>query len=98
MTLQNETLLTGWENGKLVFIKSYNYEKEKEQCQKDIEMLADKNISWQVGLAENQLKDEEALKLLERARGLVGNPGTNISGSTDIACDEWHKDYDAWKS
>ena len=31
--------------------------------------------------------------LLERASVLVGNPGTGISASTDIACDEWHKRY-----
>lgn len=35
----------------------------------------------------------EAEELLERAANLVGNPGTNISFSTDSACDEWQKDY-----
>lgn len=40
---------------------------------------------------------EEVFKLLERARGLVGNPRTNFSASTDIACENWNKDYDAWK-
>jgi hypothetical protein len=32
------------------------------------------------------------VELLQRAANLVGNPGTNISGSTDIACQEWQKD------
>lgn len=32
-------------------------------------------------------------KLLERASWLVGNPGTNISSSTDMACDKWQEDY-----
>lgn len=39
-----------------------------------------------------------SVSLLERAASLVGNPGTNISGSTDIACDEWHKDYERWRN
>ena len=38
----------------------------------------------------------KALELLDRASGLVGNPGTNISSSTDIACDNWQKAYDAF--
>jgi len=33
------------------------------------------------------------LDLLERAEHLVGNPLTNISGSTDIACIHWQNDY-----
>lgn len=33
-------------------------------------------------------------ELLERASNLVGNPGTNISGSTDFACLQWQKDYE----
>ena len=39
-----------------------------------------------------------SVSLLERAASLVGNPGTNISGSTDIACDEWQKDYERWSN
>jgi hypothetical protein len=34
--------------------------------------------------------------LLQRASFLVGNPGTNISSSTDIACDEWQADYEKY--
>lgn len=34
------------------------------------------------------------IELLERASGLVGNPGTNISSSCDIAVENWQKDYD----
>ena len=41
---------------------------------------------------------QRMIKLLERARGLVGNPGTNISSSTDFACEDWQKDYEDWKS
>ncbi|WP_346236734.1 hypothetical protein ABDK00_014115 [Niabella insulamsoli] len=40
--------------------------------------------------------NEELLNLLERASGLVGNPGVNISSSTDIACDKWQEDYEAY--
>lgn len=36
---------------------------------------------------------EDICCLLERAASLVGNPGTNISGSTDLACQQWQKDY-----
>lgn len=39
-----------------------------------------------------------SVSLLERAASLVGNPGTNISGSTDMACDEWQKDYERWRN
>ena len=38
----------------------------------------------------------DASKLLARASGLVGNPGTGISSSTDIAADNWQKDYDKY--
>ena len=41
--------------------------------------------------------DEQSKKLLERAATLVGNPATNISSSTDIACQQWHDDYERWK-
>lgn len=37
---------------------------------------------------------EDAMKLLERASWLVGNPGTNISAGTDLACESWQKDYE----
>lgn len=40
---------------------------------------------------------QRMIKLLERAATLVGNPGTNISSSTDFACESWHKDYQEWK-
>jgi hypothetical protein len=36
----------------------------------------------------------KALELLSRAGGLVGNSGTNILSSTDLACDSWQKDYE----
>lgn len=39
----------------------------------------------------------EAIELLERAASLVGNPGTNISGSTDVSCMNWQKDYEQFK-
>lgn len=39
-----------------------------------------------------------SVSLLDRAASLVGNPGTNISGSTDMACDEWQKDYERWRN
>ena len=35
----------------------------------------------------------EALRLLDTASNLVGNPGTNISSSTDLACDSWQEKY-----
>lgn len=41
---------------------------------------------------------QKMINLLERAKALVGNPGTNISASTDIACENWQKDYEDWKS
>lgn len=41
---------------------------------------------------------QRMIKLLERARGLVGHPATNISASTDLACENWQKDYNNWLS
>jgi hypothetical protein len=41
---------------------------------------------------------QRMIKLLERAEMLVGNPATNISSSTDLACESWQKDYQEWKS
>lgn len=35
-------------------------------------------------------------ELLKEASSLVGNPGTNISYSTDIACTEWLKRYNEY--
>lgn len=68
MELHNETLLTGWKDGKLVFVQSYNYATEKEKCQKAINMLAEKDIAWTCGLAEMHLKtdaEEQALSVLK---------------------------------
>ena len=44
--------------------------------------------------AFNDLKEKHSkmINLLERAAILVGHPCTNISSSTDIACEEWQKD------
>lgn len=41
---------------------------------------------------------QRMINLLERAATLVGNPATNISSSTDLACDSWQKDYLEWKA
>lgn len=54
---------------------------------------ADEPIEWKPGENAN----ETAIKLLVQAHSLVGNPGTNISSSTDIACDKWQEDYQNWK-
>lgn len=47
--------------------------------------------SEQLTAAEARIKELEGL--LERASWLVGNPGTNISSSIDIACENWQNDY-----
>jgi len=39
-----------------------------------------------------------AFELLDKAAGLVGNPGTGISSSCDIACDNWQLAYESWKA
>lgn len=39
-----------------------------------------------------------SVSLLEEAANLVGNPGTNISGSCDIACMEWQEKYERWRN
>ena len=41
---------------------------------------------------------QKMINLLERAKGLVGHPATNISASTDISCDIWQSDYEDWIS
>jgi len=41
---------------------------------------------------------QRMITLLDRAEMLVGNPGTNISSSTDLACESWQKDYLDFKS
>ena len=48
--------------------------------------------------AENLPIHNVSVSLIERAATLVGNPGTNISGSTDLACDEWQNDYERWRN
>jgi hypothetical protein len=40
---------------------------------------------------------ERVRGLLERASWLVGNPATNISSSTDLACENWQRDYQQTK-
>jgi len=39
-----------------------------------------------------------SVSLLEEAATLVGNPGTNISGSCDVACMEWQEKYERWRN
>jgi hypothetical protein len=38
---------------------------------------------------------DKLVELLKEAATLVGNPCTNISSSTDIACDNWQNKYNA---
>lgn len=33
------------------------------------------------------------IKMLNTSYDLLGNPGTNISGSTDLACEKWRDDF-----
>ena len=61
-------------------------------------MLARQAESDYTSLKEQLRIGAVSVSLLERAASLVGNPGTNISGSTDIACDEWQKDYERWRN
>ena len=53
--------------------------------QEVVRRIADKMVS-------EKLKKVESL--LDRAAMLVGNPGTNISGSCDVACENWQKEYE----
>ena len=41
---------------------------------------------------------QRMIMLLKEAKNLVGHPATNISASTDLACENWQKDYDDWMS
>ena len=41
---------------------------------------------------------ERYKQLLERASNIIGDPGCNISGSSDLACEQWQKDYQLFKS
>lgn len=55
-------------------------------------------LEAQLAEARKKLTTHDVVvSLLERAASLVGNPATNISGSTDLACDEWQKDYKRWR-
>ena len=40
--------------------------------------------------------DSEAVILVHEAAKLVGNPGMNISGSTDLACMDWRESFEKW--
>lgn len=62
------------------------------------EIKDDMEISTGVFAIIPEEKYQKIINLLERAKGLVGNPGTNISASSDIACDIWQSDYEDWHS
>jgi hypothetical protein len=68
--------------------------KEQKVPARHIPARPDADYDLLVGELVKRMQD--AAKLLESAAGLVGNPGTNISSSTDIACDNWHKEYEAF--
>lgn len=51
-----------------------------------------------IKILEKGKEEHSWIELLERASWLVGNPGTNISGSTDLACENWQKDYEKFKA
>lgn len=48
--------------------------------------------------AEKDKEIAELRRLIEKASWLVGNPGCNISSSTDLACDSWQKEWEQFKS
>ena len=58
--------------------------------------MYDDTIDCLVKFAESE--QQQMIKLLDRAEMLVGNPATNISSSTDLACKSWQEDYLEWKS
>ena len=69
---------------------------------KKYEALYDKLTAWSEQLPASvyslSVVDDDSVSLLERAALLVGNPGTNISGSTDLACRKWQEDYERWRT
>lgn len=50
------------------------------------------------GSGQSNIPDVSVSSLLEETANLVGNPGTNISGSCDIACMEWQEKYERWRN
>lgn len=65
------------------------------------ELHEEKTIRWLKNKIEDLTAENEqyerdynkVLELLKKASNLVGNPCTNISSSTDTACDNWQEDY-----
>lgn len=53
-------------------------------------------LGWMDYAMKLERRYKECELLLERASWLVGNPGTGISGSTDVACDNWQKDFETF--
>lgn len=80
--------------------KWYDIVSDKLYTDKQIEWLSpytsQKNISEEGGAVMEENK--RLRELLDKASMLVGNPGTNISASTDIACESWQKEYDELKA
>jgi len=75
-----------------ILIKEYGNDIEGEFAREDIVAMN------RIMDAARQDEAEKYKQLLERASSLVGNPGCNISSSTDLACENWQKDYQLFKS
>lgn len=89
-----------------------NYTEEKKMVMDCLAQFNDKNenvaetlfnvypaeMNAIVRLVKNCRIANVSVSLLEEAATLVGNPGTNISGSCDVACMEWQEKHERWRN
>lgn len=46
----HDTTVIGWDNdGNVVFLKSYYYDRQKDEAQADLKMITDAGFAWRIG-------------------------------------------------
>jgi hypothetical protein len=55
----HDTTVIGWDKaGMVVFLKSYKYDEQKDEAQKDRKALIDAGLAWKIGHVTNLKFDE----------------------------------------
>jgi len=67
-------------------------------CDAQSNEIPDQNRRYLIDEIKALVLSHASVSMLEEAAKLVGNPGTNISGSCDEACMEWQEKYKRWRN
>lgn len=61
------------ENGKCMFLKSYNYSKQKDEAQADLKMVIDSGLAWRICAISQLTVSESYYEAMELVKEISGD-------------------------